>query len=299
MALVFSWENSQEEGTTVIINKTDLFFSVVVSALIGACVTHDSNNTAQGGADQVETASGGSSGGGENGGSNATGGRDATGDSSDLGGQATGGASDTGGTSAVGGAPDIGGAPATGGTPAVGGSSAVTSAVACQYWQGYGFTVATPQSVVDRSISGVFLGANSTAGCFQGSIGPSSDSGQYVVSGFRVAQTEGDTTSGVCLPSAGSVGMRISGSGTASGVIRASLINDEVVPQVSYCAEFSFSGSDIVLPWSSFRTSCGTSNGTGFVDGDHRFTAIGISVHGNDVSPVAFNLCVNSVTVAY
>lgn len=136
-----------------------------------------------------------------------------------------------------------------------------------------------------------------TAFCATGSVGPMTDYSGVALLGYNINQAKDATTLGTWTPasiSSGGVTVNVSNNGTSVLRVQIQGPNGATDATDRWCATMTTFNQQLLIPWSSFNTSCWDGLGTWYAG--QPLEAVVILVPGDDLFAVSFNFCLNSIS---
>ncbi|HEY4106352.1 MAG TPA: hypothetical protein VGM44_20775 [Polyangiaceae bacterium] len=264
--------------------------ALIATAMIAACSSSGSSPDLGGNNGSGNTGNFGAGGvigvgNGTSGGSTSTGVAGSTGTSGSVGvaGFGTGGLGAGGSSGAMSG----GGTTGAGGAGMSGGGYLVSGA-----WHGYVYTSATGTG---SSILPMDFSMNSAGQpfCASGSVAPMADYSGVAIVGYNVNQATGaNSPLGTVTPTATGLVVNVTNTGMSPLRVQLQGPNGATDATQRWCATITGSGGTI--PYSMFNTACWDGTGTNY--SGQPIAAVQILVPGDNLVPVMYNFCLNSVS---
>ena len=189
-----------------------------------------------------------------------------------------------------------GGAPATGGLASLGGGTSIDPAY---YTSGslHGYLwVSVQPTTTTISPADFSTHTPGAAYCISGTIAGTTDYSGLAMLGYNLNQAQGASTStGTFTPpsiSSGGVTVNISNNGTSPVRVQIQDPNGATSATDRWCAAVTTFNQSVLIPWSSFNTTCWTTGGVAYA-GQPLEAAIMLIPGG--LSSVAYNVCLNSI----
>ncbi len=203
-------------------------------------------------------------------------------------GGATGGVGGTGGTGGTGGITTCGAAFHSGErgyvtTPALGGGC----------WRGHAYTSAP---VAGSSISPTDFSTctDPCSLCASGSVAADIDYAGIALLGFNLAQELDTETAGTVVPTGSGLLVNFTNSGGSALRVQIAGPNAATLASDRWCVEVSGTAGSVMIPWTSFNTTCWDGLGTYYAR--EPLMGIQLLVPGDDTLATSFAMCMNSVT---
>ena len=126
--------------------------------------------------------------------------------------------------------------------------------------------------------------------CASGSVAATPDYSGFASIRFKVNQSRAAGSPAMTLLPSGT-GVSYSITNTGGSPLRLSIEDATGLPSGRWCANVT--GSSGTVAWEQFNTTCWTSGGTAY--SDEALEQIAVYVSGNNLAPVIFDFCINSI----